>query len=51
MTPSDLPGNYVYSLPVFNKTNGLAHSLLGGWQVAGTFIDESGAPAPALLAA
>ncbi len=40
-------GNYVYSLPVFNKTNGLAHSLLGGWQVAGTFIDESGAPAPA----
>ena len=40
-------GNYVYSLPIFNhKSNGLAHSLLGGWQIAGTFIDETGEPAP-----
>jgi len=37
-------GNYIYSLPVFNKTNGLAHSLLGGWQLAGTFIDQTGEP-------
>ncbi len=37
-------GNYVYNLPIFNKTNGLAHSLLGGWQIAGTFVDETGTP-------
>jgi hypothetical protein len=40
-------GNYVYSLPIFSKGRGLAHSLLGGWQLAGTFIDETGLPAPA----
>ncbi len=40
-------GNYIYSLPIFNKTNGLTHSLLGGWQLAGTFVDETGEPAPA----
>jgi hypothetical protein len=40
-------GNYIYSLPIFNKTNGLAHSLLGGWQLAGTFVKETGEPAPA----
>jgi hypothetical protein len=39
-------GNYVYALPIFNKGNSLAHSLLGGWQVAGTFVDETGEPAP-----
>jgi len=37
-------GNYIYSLPLFNKSNGLAHSLLGGWQVAGTFVTETGEP-------
>jgi hypothetical protein len=37
-------GNYIYSLPLFNKSNGLAHSLLGGWQVAGTFVKETGEP-------
>jgi hypothetical protein len=37
-------GNYIYSLPIFNKSNGFAHSLLGGWQVAGTFVDETGEP-------
>ncbi|HEY1802944.1 MAG TPA: TonB-dependent receptor [Terracidiphilus sp.] len=40
-------GNYVYSLPIFNKASGLTHSLLGGWQIAGTFIDETGEPSPA----
>jgi hypothetical protein len=39
-------GNYVYNLPVFNRSRGLVHSLLGGWQVAGTFVDETGEPAP-----
>jgi Carboxypeptidase regulatory-like domain len=37
-------GNYVYNLPIFNKSHGLLHSLLGGWQLAGTFVTESGAP-------
>jgi hypothetical protein len=38
-------GNYIYSLPIFDKTSGLAHSLLGGWQLAGTFVKETGEPA------
>jgi hypothetical protein len=37
-----LNANYVYKLPFFSKGNDLAHSLIGGWEVAGTFIDESG---------
>jgi hypothetical protein len=37
-------GNYIYSLPIFNKSQGLVHSLLGGWQVAGTFVKETGEP-------
>ena len=37
-------GNYIYNLPIFNRSNGLVHSLLGGWQIAGTFVDETGAP-------
>ena len=37
-------GNYIYSLPIFNKTSGLSHSLLGGWQIAGTFTKETGEP-------
>ncbi len=34
--------NYVYKLPFFAKGTDLAHSLLGGWELAGTFIDETG---------
>jgi hypothetical protein len=37
-------GNYIYSLPIFNKSQGLAHSLLGGWQLAGTFVKQTGLP-------
>ncbi|HLY43640.1 MAG TPA: carboxypeptidase-like regulatory domain-containing protein [Terracidiphilus sp.] len=37
-------GNYIYSLPVFNKSQGLAHSLLGGWQIAGTVAWQTGEP-------
>ena len=37
-----LNANYVYNLPFFAKATGLAHSLLGGWELAGTFIDETG---------
>ena len=36
--------NYVYRLPVFEHSGGLLHSLLGGWDLAGTFVDESGEP-------
>jgi hypothetical protein len=39
-----LQGNYIYSLPIFTKNSGLLHSVLGGWQVAGTFVFESGVP-------
>jgi len=37
-----LNANYVYKLPFFNKGADLTHSLLGGWEIAGTFIDETG---------
>jgi hypothetical protein len=38
--------NYVYKLPFFNKSSGLVHSIAGGWEFAGTVIDESGTPSP-----
>jgi hypothetical protein len=34
--------NYVYKLPFFNKGTDLLHSIAGGWEIAGTAIDESG---------
>ncbi len=37
-----LVANYIYDLPFFKGGSGLTHSLLGGWQVAGTFVAESG---------
>jgi Carboxypeptidase regulatory-like domain len=37
-----LSANYVYKLPFFTKGADLTHSILGGWEIAGTFIDESG---------
>jgi hypothetical protein len=36
--------NYVYKLPFFNKDQGLVHSIAGGWEVAGTMIDNTGLP-------
>jgi hypothetical protein len=36
--------NYIYKLPIFNKSAGLLHSIAGGWEIAGTVIDESGTP-------
>jgi hypothetical protein len=36
--------NYVYKMPFFAKDQGLVHSIAGGWEIAGTFIDESGVP-------
>ena len=35
--------NYIYKLPIFTQP-GLMHSILGGWELAGTFIDETGVP-------
>ncbi len=39
-----LQANYVYRLPFFLHSQGLVKSILGGWELAGTFIDESGTP-------
>lgn len=36
--------NYVYKLPLFNKSQGLLKSIAGGWEIAGTFVDQTGAP-------
>jgi hypothetical protein len=35
--------SYVYGLPFFKKS-GLAHTLLGGWQISGITIAQSGLP-------
>ena len=37
-----LSANYVYKMPFFNKDQGLIRTIAGGWEIAGTFIDESG---------
>ena len=41
--------NYIYELPIFAKSSGLLHAMLGGWQVAGTAVDETGLPGPGSL--
>jgi len=38
-----ISANYIYKLPLF-KAAGITHSVLGGWEVAGTIIDETGVP-------
>jgi hypothetical protein len=39
-----LVGNYMYKFPFFNKGQGLVHAIAGGWEIAGTFVDETGVP-------
>jgi Carboxypeptidase regulatory-like domain len=39
-----LSGNYVYNLPFFAKSSGWTKSILGGWEIAGTVVDQSGVP-------
>jgi hypothetical protein len=39
-----ISANYIYKLPIFAKSQGLVHSIAGGWEIAGTIIDESGVP-------
>jgi hypothetical protein len=34
--------NYIYKLPFFAKSSGLTKSVLGGWEVAGTILDQTG---------
>ena len=38
-----LSANYIYSLPFFTHP-GFAHTALGGWQIAGTAIFQTGTP-------
>jgi hypothetical protein len=34
--------NYIYNLPIFAKSTGLVHSIVGGWTVAGTALAQTG---------
>jgi hypothetical protein len=34
--------NYAYKLPFFNKQQGIVHAVIGGWELAGTFVDNTG---------
>ncbi len=36
--------NYAYKLPIFTGSNGLSHRVLGGWEISGTVISETGLP-------
>jgi hypothetical protein len=36
--------NYTYKIPLFAHAGGFTHSVLGGWELSGTEITESGLP-------
>jgi Carboxypeptidase regulatory-like domain len=36
--------NYDYAIPLFNRSNGLQHALLGGWEVSGVTAAQTGTP-------
>ncbi|MGB2624018.1 MAG: carboxypeptidase regulatory-like domain-containing protein [Candidatus Acidiferrum sp.] len=36
--------SYVYALPLFKGASGLKHALLGGWQVSGITVAQTGTP-------
>ncbi|HET6205610.1 MAG TPA: TonB-dependent receptor [Terracidiphilus sp.] len=38
-----LSANYVYQLPIFRNSTGWTKALLGGWELAGTILDQTGA--------
>jgi len=42
--PHRLAVSYVYDLPFFSKSQGMAHTLLGGWGISGVTIIQSGSP-------
>ena len=37
--------NYMYNLPIFAHSNGVAHKVLGGWELSGTVISPTTGPA------
>ena len=37
-------GNYEYKLPFFNHADGLSRTFLGGWEISGTVVSETGLP-------
>jgi hypothetical protein len=39
-----LSTNYLYIFPFFMHDSGFAHTVLGGWQISGTFISQAGLP-------
>jgi hypothetical protein len=39
-----LSANYVYQLPIATKSTGWVKAVAGGWELAGTIVDQSGAP-------
>ncbi|HEY1257428.1 MAG TPA: carboxypeptidase-like regulatory domain-containing protein [Terracidiphilus sp.] len=39
-----LSANYIYKLPIATKSTGIVKTLAGGWEIAGTIVDESGTP-------
>jgi hypothetical protein len=41
--------NYVYQIPFLAKQKDLMHTIAGGWEIAGTFIDETGLISPPSL--
>ncbi|HUO28371.1 MAG TPA: carboxypeptidase regulatory-like domain-containing protein [Bryobacteraceae bacterium] len=36
--------NYIYDLPIFRHSNGFAGAVLGGWEISGITLIESGLP-------
>ncbi len=36
--------NYIYKLPIFTQSKGVAHAVLGGWTFSGTVISQTGLP-------
>jgi hypothetical protein len=36
--------NYVWQIPIYAHSKGLAHAILGGWELSGTVISQSGLP-------
>jgi len=39
-----LSANYVYHLPIFKNSTGWTKTLLGGWEIAGTVLAQTGVP-------
>jgi hypothetical protein len=42
--PQRLAVSYVYEFPFFSHSNGATHAVLGGWEISGVSIFQSGIP-------